>query len=111
VREFLEKMGVDTTEMDLEEVISSKQEKMQRPFVWSRNGFNRCDDICKECLLKLELPLINGVNKNWGFLWLVKDVRRQGINHYTLRRVENLRRTVLETLKKLEGVGDYRVPN
>jgi UDP-GlcNAc:undecaprenyl-phosphate GlcNAc-1-phosphate transferase len=52
--------------------------------------------------LKLELPLIDNGNKMLGTLWLIKDLRRDTISHYTLRRVEHLRRTVIETLGKME---------
>ncbi len=99
---FLDKMGLDVTELNLENAMSQK--KPQPSLVWTRDGFGDCDNTCKECLLKLELPLLDGVNKNLGFLWLVKDLRREAISHYTLRRVENLRQTVLETLKKIEQV-------
>ncbi|OQX14963.1 MAG: hypothetical protein BWK80_41360 [Desulfobacteraceae bacterium IS3] len=106
VFKFLDKMGFDVTELNLEAVMEQKQKKIQPLFVWTREGFDDCEGVCKECLMKLELPLLDGVNKNLGFLWLVKDLRREAISHYTLRRVENLRQTVLETLKKIEQVGN-----
>ncbi len=69
---------------------------------WTRDGFDSSNDICRESLLKLELPLIDNGNKMLGTLWLIKDLRRDTISHYTLRRVEHLRRTVIETLGKME---------
>ena len=66
-----------------------------------REQFDGADDVCGESLLKLELPLLAENNKNYGTLWLIKDLKRDPISHYTLRRVENLRRTVIATLKKL----------
>ena len=68
---------------------------------WTRDGFDRANDICKESLLKLELPLIDNGNKMLGTLWLIKDLNSDAISHYTLRRVEHLRRTVIGTLQKL----------
>ena len=62
---------------------------------WTRDGFDVSNDICKESLMKLELPLIDNENKMLGTLWLIKDLRRDTISHYTLRRVEHLRRTVI----------------
>ena len=66
-----------------------------------RDGFDKSNDIRKECLFKLELPLSYNENKNFGTLWLVKDLQRDAISHYTLRRVEHLRRTLVGTLEKL----------
>ncbi len=102
---FLDKMGFDVTELNLEAVMEQRQKKTQPSLVWTRDGFDGSDNTCKEYLLKMELPLLDSVNKNLGFLWLVKDLRRDAISHYTLRRVENLRQTVLDTLKKIEQVG------
>ena len=75
----------------------------KRQLFWTRDGFDGSNDICKESLLKLELPLINSENKMLGILWLIKDLRRDTISHYTLRRVEHLRRTVIETLGKIKA--------
>jgi len=68
---------------------------------WTRDGFDSSNDIYKESLLKLELPLIDNGNKMLGTLWLIKDLNTDSISHYTLRRVEHLRRTVIGTLEKL----------
>jgi len=67
-------------------------------FTWTLNGFDRARDICKERLFKLELPLVTRERSNLGTIWLVKDLQRNDFCHYTLRRVEHLRRTVTGTL-------------
>jgi len=69
--------------------------------VWAREGFDRENDLIGESLLKLELPLLAEENKTYGTLWLIKDLKRDSISHYTLRRVEHLRRTLITTLQKL----------
>ena len=74
----------------------------KRQLFWMRDGFKSSNDICKEGLLKLEPPLIDNGNKMLGTLWLIKDLNSDAISHYTLRRVEHLRRTVIGTLQKLE---------
>jgi len=71
-------------------------------FVWTRNGFDRNKDVCNECLMKLELPLLNNGSKALGTLWLIKNLRQDSISHYTLRRVEHLRRTVMVALKGIQ---------
>jgi len=68
---------------------------------WTRNGFDSSNDICKKSLMKLELPLIDNGNEMLGTLWLIKDLNADAISHYTLRRVEHLRRTVIGTLEKI----------
>ncbi|MBW2115859.1 MAG: hypothetical protein JRH04_13750 [Deltaproteobacteria bacterium] len=68
--------------------------------VWAREGFDRENDLIGESLLKLELPLLAEENKTYGTLWLIKDLKRDSISHYTLRRVEHLRRTLITTLQK-----------
>ena len=65
------------------------------------DGFDRETDVCGESLLKLELPLLGENKTTYGTLWLIKDLERDPISHYTLRRVEHLRRTVIGTLEKL----------
>ncbi|MCK4605132.1 MAG: hypothetical protein KAU41_10670, partial [Deltaproteobacteria bacterium] len=73
-------------------------------FQWTRKGFDINEHICGNALLKLELPLISGNGHQCiGFLWMIKDIKRNNISHYTLRRVEHLRRTVNGTLCKLGG--------
>ena len=52
---------------------------------------------------KLELPLINENGVSYGVLWMVKDLKRANMNHYTLRRVEQLRRTVVGVLERLSA--------
>jgi UDP-GlcNAc:undecaprenyl-phosphate GlcNAc-1-phosphate transferase len=98
-------LALEMLEFDLAELhLNSKNSidtKVQKQLVWTRDGFDRSNDICKECLLKLELPLMNSKGKNFGTLWLIKDLQRDTISHYTLRRVEHLRRTVVATLDKL----------
>ena len=57
--------------------------------------------LCSPAVMKLELPLLGKSGKPLGALWLVKNLAADPINEFTLRRVENLRRTVVETLEGL----------
>ena len=98
-------MALKMLEFDLAELHLNLQNpsdtKVQKQLVWTRDGFDQSNDLSKECLFKLELPLLNNENRNFGTLWLVKDLQRNAITHYTLRRVEHLRRTVVGTLDRL----------
>jgi UDP-N-acetylmuramyl pentapeptide phosphotransferase/UDP-N-acetylglucosamine-1-phosphate transferase len=58
----------------------------------------------KNPLLKLEMPLVDAAGeRTMGILWLVKDLKRDQITHYTLGRVEHLRRAIVGVLGKMEG--------
>ncbi|PXF58158.1 MAG: undecaprenyl/decaprenyl-phosphate alpha-N-acetylglucosaminyl 1-phosphate transferase [Deltaproteobacteria bacterium] len=89
--------------------IQKKERRKKRnggSFQWTRKGFDINKHICGNALLKLELPLISGNGHQcMGILWMIKDIKRNNISHYTLRRVEHLRRTVNSTLGNLgDGV-------
>jgi UDP-GlcNAc:undecaprenyl-phosphate GlcNAc-1-phosphate transferase len=47
------------------------------------------------------IPLLGEENWNFRTLWLLMDLERDGISQFTLRRVEQLRRTIIATLKEL----------
>lgn len=53
--------------------------------------------------LILSLPLVNGDGKkNYGTLYLEKDIVRNPLAPYTLRRMEHLRRSLTAALKRME---------
>lgn len=111
VCEALDRLKFDMAEMYVEGAMLSAQGKgqnegqagkrEQKKMVWEREGFDTANDVTGKSLLKLELPLLAEENHTYGSLWLVKDLKRDLISHYTLRRVEHLRRTLIATLQKL----------
>ena len=107
----LEKLKFDFAEMRLfflDGMPRSAGDRDQQPntqprpswdFSWKRNGFECREQICDNCLFKMELPLVAmSPFRNFGSFWLVKDLAQDPISHYTLRRVEHLRRSVVEKL-------------
>jgi UDP-GlcNAc:undecaprenyl-phosphate GlcNAc-1-phosphate transferase len=77
----------------------------EQPFSWIRSGVEIPVADCDPCLFKLELPLIdNCVHSSFGTLWLEKSIRQDAISHYTLRRVEHLRRSMIRFLENLERI-------
>ena len=72
-------------------------------YTWIRHGFDVDNKLCGECLLKIELPLLKEDGESLGTLWLVKDLEREPVTHYTLRRIEHLRRTLTSTIMKLQN--------
>ena len=69
--------------------------------IWVRSTFNEEKDIGKASIFKIELPLLNENYQSYGTLWLIKDLKRDSISHYTLRRVEHLRRSIITALDKI----------
>lgn len=100
LRKALERLGFDTSTLPVMLIL---KEDAENKMVWKRDGFNMNYDVCKECLLKVELPLMGANGQSFGSIWLIKDVRRDAISHSTLRRIEYLRRTVLTSLQMLVG--------
>jgi len=68
---------------------------------WSRHAAKNMDDVGSRSLLRLEVDLLdtNGVNR--GTLLLVKDLRRDLMKPYTLKRVEQLRGSIIGTIDTL----------
>lgn len=101
----LEKLLFDQAEMELNNGFKEHMEKNKECLSWARDGSCECEEWDRECMLRLELPLIDNGAKNFGRLKLFKDLRKNDISHYTLRRVEHLRGTLIDTLDKLEKAG------
>jgi UDP-GlcNAc:undecaprenyl-phosphate GlcNAc-1-phosphate transferase len=99
----LERLEFDMAEMKLHSPGDRKESKTPAPLMkWSRGTFDCGVNENDVCLLKMELPLVGRDGTQMGMLRIVKDLKRDGIGHFTLRRVEHLRRTLIDTLKKIE---------
>jgi UDP-GlcNAc:undecaprenyl-phosphate/decaprenyl-phosphate GlcNAc-1-phosphate transferase len=72
-----------------------------QPWQWARVDFDKVGTGHDEFLLKLDLPLLTDDYGNLGTLYLTKDLKRDAVTPYTLRRVEHLRRTIVQTIKKI----------
>ena len=59
-------------------------------------------DVHDDRVLSINLPLTDN-EKSYGSLVLRKDLMRDWNSHYTLRRVEHLRRSIVRKLKVFEG--------
>jgi UDP-GlcNAc:undecaprenyl-phosphate GlcNAc-1-phosphate transferase len=68
---------------------------------WTSDDYKPWAQKDRNDLLKLELPLFDSEQKNMGTFLIVKDVRKDPISHYTLRRVEHLRRTLTAALSRI----------
>ena len=67
-----------------------------------RGFYRRRSDVQRGDLLKIEFPLFtkNG-GRELGRLILIKDVRRNPLDYYTFRRLENLQRSLTSALTRL----------
>ncbi|MCU0575153.1 MAG: undecaprenyl/decaprenyl-phosphate alpha-N-acetylglucosaminyl 1-phosphate transferase, partial [Syntrophobacteraceae bacterium] len=71
---------------------------------WHRNPLQPLDREASRFLMRLELPLVEeDATRNHGTLVLLKDLRHGPLGHYALKRVEHLRRTVLNRLKAIDS--------
>ena len=76
-------------------------------FSWQRSQDFEAESLTRNFMLKIELPLhcINRDDcRNFGTLLLIKDMHTTVTSHYTLKRVEHLRRTIISALLK---IGSY----
>jgi UDP-GlcNAc:undecaprenyl-phosphate GlcNAc-1-phosphate transferase len=103
VCEALERLGFDMAELSLNFRDEGPKRSVEPvSWEWSKTPFDRNKDVVKECLLKLELPLLGKNSEKFGTLWLIKDLERDAISQYTLRRVESLRRTIIRFMERFD---------
>lgn len=68
-----------------------------------RFGPESKDKKSYDSLLHIEIPLRENTDAEFfGKLVLIKDLKKGALKHYTIRRVEHLRRTVLANIKRLK---------
>ena len=99
----LERFEFDLGEMILFNEHSPKQAGPR--FIWTKNGRDYTHIVNMPGTMKLEMPLIGCDDRVLGMLWLIKDMHNTHMSHYTLRRVEHLRRSVLKTVEGLQKQG------
>ena len=97
-------LNFDMVELRMENM----EHQTSRFFWWNKQRDEDRDDdwnlfLKRETLMKLELPLTSDDSGNYGILWLVKDLKRDPLSHYTIRRIEHLRRTVIKTIEKIRN--------
>lgn len=69
---------------------------------WHGTGLDVDADMDDDKFLTINLPLISS-GKSYGRLILKKNLMRDWNSHYTLRRVEHLRRSIVRKLKEFDG--------
>ena len=92
----MEQLGMDSAVMSFNGVSFKVPE--DRQYRWCRREVEK---DCGYTLLSLNLPL-SDKRTNYGMLHLSKDSLSHPIDHYTLKRVEHLRRSIVRKLKVLE---------
>ncbi len=75
---------------------------------WTRPPFEMDNYLFSRSILRIELPLLSKKNIHYGTLVLVKDTKIHQINHQTLRRIEDLRRTVIRKMEAMTEDGGQR---
>lgn len=68
-------------------------------FKWLRPGFEPSNDSCSRFLYRLELPLTDTRSHQvYGTLVMIKDGYHGTISHYSLKRIEHLRRAAVNRM-------------
>ena len=108
-------VSLETLEFDYAELHFIEQQaalatgRSRRRFTWTAAGKNKVSSDHQESFLRIELPIHNvlidksdkvGVS-NFGTLLLMKDMRHAATEPYLLKRVEQLRRSIVACLGKL----------
>ncbi len=94
----VEKLDFDMAELFFRKDCFPGYEKKRMK--WARPEALLKLDFTQSYQFKLEMPLMTQSGTIYGILWLIKDVKRSDMSHYTLRRVEHLRRTIIGVLDK-----------
>jgi hypothetical protein len=83
----------------------TKSENIYRkcPRVWMRDEKLRWENVSDKGIFRIEIPLVAGT-LNVGKLVMMKDLKLNPMDPYTLRRVEYLRRSITEALKTVLNV-------
>lgn len=73
-------------------------------FTWMRQNQESANlgNGCSRCLIRIELPIEGLETRQFGCLVLIKDNQLGNLSHYSLKRVEHLRRTVVAALTQID---------
>ncbi len=96
--------ALEQFEFDLGEMVlynGADQDQPSPRFTWIKNGQDYTQIVNMSGTMKLEMPLIARDDRVLGMIWLIKDMHNTNMSHYTLRRVEHLRRSILKTVEGL----------
>ncbi|RWX52039.1 UDP-GlcNAc:undecaprenyl-phosphate GlcNAc-1-phosphate transferase [Candidatus Electrothrix marina] len=103
----LEMLKFDYAEFHfIEQQAAVARGRSRRRFSWTAEGEDKVSPDSRESFLRIELPIHNvladkaGV-RNFGTLLLMKDMRHAATEPYLLKRVEQLRRSMIACLEKL----------
>ncbi len=75
-----------------------RQQRDKTVLLWVNGYYRRKTDCLSDGMLRIDLPLYSDGSR----LLLMKDIHRDPLNYYTLRRVEHLRRTFVSNLARLQ---------
>jgi len=98
----VDKLDFDMIQLYLLDAEGSSSAQGVESMEWRRDIGKETFDFQEQYQFKLEMPLMaTDKEVTYGILWLIKDLKRSNISHYTLRRVEHLRRSIIGVLDKL----------
>jgi UDP-GlcNAc:undecaprenyl-phosphate/decaprenyl-phosphate GlcNAc-1-phosphate transferase len=93
----MQELDMDFAELELDAAGAEASGDTALKKEWAQNGFRPDAADSSKMLFKLELPL-HADKRHLGKILLIKDLARSPINHYTLTRIEHLRRSISRNL-------------
>jgi hypothetical protein len=75
---------------------------------WTAREIHDEKGLPKDAVMSMTLPLSDD-EFTYGSLHLEKDIRNDPISHYTLRRIEHLRRAIVRKTRALEDLAGNRL--
>lgn len=102
----LELLGIDQAEIRFNGVCF--EVPTDADYKWCGRELKERPGQCQHRVMSLDLPLADDQN-SYGTLHMRKDLMLDPISHYTLRRIEHLRRSIVRKLKTFED--NARIPS
>jgi UDP-GlcNAc:undecaprenyl-phosphate GlcNAc-1-phosphate transferase len=99
VIEALETLKIDHAEIQLSSVCLGVETNGHH--TWSAYEIQESLNECEQNILSIALPLVTD-QKSYGMLYLKKNLKRDSLSHYTLKRIEHLRRSIVRKLSMFE---------
>jgi UDP-GlcNAc:undecaprenyl-phosphate GlcNAc-1-phosphate transferase len=87
-------------------LLRREEERTEDTYVWNAPDFDKEASLCRRTLFKMEMPLLTRGRVDLGSLWVVMDLEGKDPSPYLMRRVEQLRVSMVKNLKRISDSRD-----
>lgn len=85
-----------------EALFETGNEPVEQSYCWARDYNREPGNLADNHALKVNLPLLNGSPNNTNLLLLYKDLTKGQLDRFTLKRIEQLRESMTNTLDLIQ---------